>query len=129
MNEVTKINLVPAQIKTGLVSSAPGSSQGQKTGNDLPPAAQAATTRPQERVEAQAMQERITAAVAQMNEYIQATQRDLQFSYDQGSGETIVKVLDRTTQEVIRQIPDETFLRIAQNLNNEEPLRLLSVEV
>jgi len=129
MNEVTKTHLVPAQLKTGAVSSAPGSSQGQKTGNDLPPVVEAAKTRPSEKLEAQKMQEQVTAAVAHMNEFIQSTQRDLQFSYDPGSGETIVKVLDRSTQELIRQIPDETFLRIAQSLSNEEPLRLLSVEV
>lgn len=74
------------------------------------------------------MQEKVQAAVAQMNEYIQSTQRDLNFTYDPNSGETVVKVLDRTTQEVIRQIPDEIFLRLAQRLDIEEPGKLFSAQ-
>lgn len=72
--------------------------------------------------------ERVQAAVAQMNEYIQSTQRDLHFSYDQSSGETIVRVLDRSTQDVIRQIPDEIFLKIAQRIDSEGTLHLLSAQ-
>ncbi|ACE86191.1 flagellar protein FlaG [Cellvibrio japonicus] len=134
MNEVTKITSTPVQTKSVPVSSLPGqiqlagSGQGQKTGNPLPPAVEAAKSRPLEGVDPQEIQEKITAAVAQMNEYIQSTQRDLQFTYDPGSGETVVKVLDRETQELIRQIPDETFLRIAQHLSSEEPVRLFSAE-
>jgi len=79
-------------------------------------------------VNSQAGQEKVQAAVAQMNEYIQSTQRDLNFTYDPGSGETVVKVLDRSTQEVIRQIPDEIFLRLAQQLTPDEPVSLISAQ-
>lgn len=71
---------------------------------------------------------RVQAAVAQMNKYIQSTQRDLHFSYDQGSGETVVKVLDRATQDVIRQIPDAIFLKLAQRIDSEGALHLLSAQ-
>ena len=128
MNEVSKITTAPAQARSVPVSLLPGNAQGQKTGNDLPPAVEAAKSRPLEGVDPQVMQEKVTAAVAQMNEYIQSTQRDLQFSYDPGSGETVVKVLDRETQELIRQIPDEIFLRLAQRLTPEEPVQLFSAE-
>jgi flagellar protein FlaG len=121
MSDITKIASIPVTAKAQPVSSLAGSAQGQKTGNDLPPAAEAARSLPQDPVNSQAVQERVQAAVAQMNEYIQSTQRDLNFSYDPDSGETIVKVLDRATQEVIRQIPDEIFLRLAQRLDPNEP--------
>ena len=126
MNDVNKITAGPAQVKPLPVSPQAGSVKGQKTGNDLPVAAEAARSLPQEHVNSQAMQEQVQAAVAQMNEYIQSTQRDLNFSYDPSSGDTVVKVLDRSTQEVIRQIPDETFLRLSQRLAPEEPIQLFS---
>lgn len=128
MSDITKIVSIPVTAKAQPVSSLAGSAQGQKTGNDLPPAAEAARSLPQDPVNSQAVQERVQAAVAQMNEYIQSTQRDLNFSYDPDSGETIVKVLDRTTQEVIRQIPDEIFLRLAQRLDPNEPGYLFTAQ-
>lgn len=63
-----------------------------------------------------------------MNEFIQSTQRDLQFSYDSDSGDTIVKVLDSSTKELIRQIPDEIFLKLARELNADEPVPLLTAQ-
>ena len=127
MNDVTKITAGPAQVKPLPVSAQVSSVKGQKTGNDLPVAAEAARSLPQEPVNSQAMQEQVQAAVAQMNEYIQSTQRDLSFTYDPGSGDTIVKVLDRATQEVIRQIPDAIFLRLSQSLAPEQPGQLFNV--
>ncbi|QRM20999.1 hypothetical protein GBK02_07770 [Dechloromonas sp. TW-R-39-2] len=41
----------------------------------------------------------------------------LEFSIDKESGESVVKVLDRQTKEVIRQIPSEEMLRIARGLD------------
>lgn len=128
MNDITKVTLNPVPAKAVPVSSLPGPMQGQKTGNDLPPAAEAARSIPRDTAISQAVQERVQAAVAQMNEYIQSTQRDLNFTYDPESGETVVKVLDRATQEVIRQIPDEIFLRLAQHLDPDEPGKLFSAQ-
>jgi flagellar protein FlaG len=128
MSDVIKVAASPVPTKSVAVSSLSNSVKGQKTGNDLPPAVEAAKSRPQGFVDSQAVQEQVQAAVAQMNEYIQSTQRDLHFSYDPGSGETVVKVLDRETQEVIRQIPDEIFLRLAQRLDPEEPGQLFSAQ-
>lgn len=128
MNEVTKIATGSIQVKPVSTSSLSDSTKGQKTGNSLPPAAEAAISQPVNAVDPTATQEEIKAAVAQMNEYIQSTQRDLSFTYDPGSGETVVKVLDRSTQEVIRQIPDEIFLRLAQRLDPEQPLQLFSAQ-
>lgn len=134
MSDIIKMAPSPVVAKAAPVSPLPnqarfiGGGQGQKTGNDLPHAAEAARSLPQDPVNSQAVQERVQAAVAQMNEYIQSTQRDLNFSYDPDSGETVVKVLDRSTQEVIRQIPNEIFLHLAQTLNKEDPVQLISAQ-
>lgn len=128
MNEITKVTANPVQVKSVSASSLVGGAQGQKTGNDLPPIAEAAKPVAVDAVNSQAVQEKVQAAVAQMNDYIQSTQRDLNFSYDAESGETIVKVLDRNTQEVIRQIPNEIFLRLAQQLAIDDQISLINAQ-
>lgn len=47
---------------------------------------------------------------------VQNVQRALQFSIDEESGTTIVKVIDSQTREVIRQIPAEEVLSIASRM-------------
>ena len=44
----------------------------------------------------------LKAAVLDINEYVQSIQRTLQFSIDEETGTTVVKVLNSETQEVIR---------------------------
>lgn len=71
--------------------------------------------------------EEVMRAVAQQIEsYMRANGRDLQFSVDQESGRTVVTVRNSTTGEVIRQIPDAEALRIAQSLGSQ-PSTLLDV--
>lgn len=81
----------------------------------------------QKRNEAQRAQ--LDQAVAELNTYVQNVQRDLQFEVNNDLGETIVRVVDQATQEVIRQMPDEVALRLAENLQQEEPLTLFNIKV
>src|SRR5690606_31339545 len=101
----------------------------QKSGNELPLDGKAANVRRLTDSETQKFQQDVKEAVTQMNEYAQSSLRDLSFRYDADRGETIVQVVDRETQEVIRQIPDAVFLKIAQQLAEEAPGALLSAQV
>ncbi|NWN91760.1 flagellar protein FlaG [Marinobacter adhaerens] len=74
-------------------------------------------------------QEALGEAVSQLNDYVQNVQRDLQFEVDSDLGQTVVKVVDQETQEVIRQIPDEVALRLAEKLQQDEPLTLFNIKV
>jgi len=77
----------------------------------------------------EAQREELDDAVSQLNDFVQTVQRDLQFEVDNDLGRTIVKVVDQKTQEVIRQIPDEVALRLAENLQQDEPLTLFNIKV
>ncbi|MBR9870858.1 MAG: flagellar protein FlaG [Gammaproteobacteria bacterium] len=77
----------------------------------------------------QVQQQDIGQAVSQLNDFVQNVQRDLQFEVDNESGQTIVKVVDQSTQEVIRQMPDEVALRLAEKLQQHEPLTLFNIKV
>ena len=68
---------------------------------------------------------KVEQAVSQVNEFVQNLNRDLQFTVDDDSGRTVIKVLDNETKEVIRQIPPEELLRIANYLLEAEGSSLL----
>lgn len=125
MNEIPKTALPVAPIRTVSASAVSTGSKSPATAKSDAP--QAVKVKAQH-TDLKEMQEHVEAAVAQMNEYIQSTQRDLHFSYDKASGETVVKVLDRSTQEVIRQIPDETFLKLALNKDSDGNFQIFSAQ-
>ena len=57
-------------------------------------------------------------AVTDIREFVQSTQRNLDFSIDDSTGVVVVKVIATDSGEVIRQIPSETALKLAQNLSS-----------
>jgi len=54
--------------------------------------------------------------VVQLTDLAQNLNRDLLFSVDDSSGNTILKVVDRQTEEVIREIPSEDIRRIKERM-------------
>jgi flagellar protein FlaG len=106
------------------VTSAPESRQGQVARNT-----QEASRAEQLRERRENQRENLGEAVSQLNDFVQNVQRDLQFEVDNELGQTIVKVVDQQTQEVIRQIPDEVALRLAEKLQQDEPLTLFNIKV
>lgn len=62
--------------------------------------------------------EQIESVVAKLSDFVQAIQRDLSFIVDDNSGETVIIVKDTQTDEVVRQIPSEDLLQLAQNLRD-----------
>ncbi|KZX74942.1 hypothetical protein A3715_14930 [Oleiphilus sp. HI0009] len=73
--------------------------------------------------------EQVEQAVANLNEYVQSVQRDLQFRLDDTSGKTVITVYDRSTEEVVRQIPDDVAIRLARDLQQDEPISLFKAKV
>ncbi len=61
-------------------------------------------------------------ALGSIRETLQSIHRNLDFSVDEESGLTVVKVIDRSTGDVIRQIPSEVTVKLAQSLKDANSL-------
>lgn len=66
--------------------------------------------------------EPVEQAVSSIQQFVQNIQRDLNFSLDDSSGNVVVKVTDGTSGEVIRQIPSEEALQLAESLDQMRSL-------
>ena len=71
----------------------------------------------------------VESAVTKLNDFVQSVQRNLQFNLDDASGKTIITVVDKQTSEVVRQIPDDVAVKLAQDLQQSEPLSLFNAKV
>ncbi len=58
----------------------------------------------------------IEGAVSDLNNLAQQMRRELQFSVEEESGELVVKVIDKETDEVVRQIPSEVLLELRKRM-------------
>ena len=63
-----------------------------------------------------AEQEPLENVVSNLNQLVRDLHRELQFSVDEDSGDTVIKVIDSKTDEVLRQIPSEEVMRLRQRL-------------
>ncbi|MCL6555690.1 MAG: flagellar protein FlaG [Burkholderiales bacterium] len=62
----------------------------------------------------------VREAVDRINAFLKSAQRDLNIEIDKDTGIVVVKVVDRESGEVIRQIPPEETLAIAKNLDTAQ---------
>jgi flagellar protein FlaG len=142
MNELTHSTLQGSSLRVSVVSTQPRDNLAAQSGNNLPlkpsPQENTVAVASQPKVSAESvkqMRENLEAAITQMNQYTQFTQRDIQFNVDKASGRTVVSVIDRESREVIRQIPDEVFLNIARTIEEslangvEAQVHLISAKV
>jgi flagellar protein FlaG len=68
--------------------------------------------------------QQIEAAVSKINTQL-SSPAGLSFQIDPSSGDSIVTVIDSSNNTVIRQIPSELSLRIAQSIENQQSKGLL----
>ncbi|HYQ52803.1 MAG TPA: flagellar protein FlaG [Pseudomonas sp.] len=61
---------------------------------------------------------KVKSAVAEIEKFLKASQRNLEFSTDEESGKIVVKVIASDSGELIRQLPSEEALRIAHSLSD-----------
>lgn len=70
----------------------------------------------------------INEAAKRIDAYLRSAGRSLEFRVDETSGRTVVSVRDVNTGELIRQIPGEEVLRIAE-MAHEQTIVLLNARV
>lgn len=68
--------------------------------------------------------EQLNSAVKATKDFVGTVNSSLEFSVDDDTGSTVVKILDKETKEVIRQIPSEEMLSIAKALDTIKGLLL-----
>ena len=61
-------------------------------------------------------------AVKHLSDFVSQANSEISFSIDQASGESVVKIMDTQTNEVIRQMPSEEAIQIAHALDKLQGL-------
>jgi flagellar protein FlaG len=61
-------------------------------------------------------------AIDAINRFLQPVSGDIEFSVDEDSGRTLVKIVDTKTNTVLRQYPSEQVLAIAKELDKLQGL-------
>ena len=64
------------------------------------------------------MRRKLAEAIDHLNDMAQRNNYNLNFSVDDQSNQVVVRVRDAKSGEVIRQMPNEAALRMAQNLSD-----------
>lgn len=80
------------------------------------PAAEAPEPRPPAPQSGQELRDSAEELARRISEQISIEKRSLAFEVNDSLGTTVVSVIDRETDEVIRQIPSEEFIRIAETI-------------
>lgn len=79
--------------------------------------------RPVEKTEqATPSEPQLQEAVSTLQKFTQSIQRNLNFSIDDSTGRMVVKVTDSVSGDVIRQLPTEEALRLAESLDEMRSL-------
>ncbi len=66
--------------------------------------------------------ESVKAAVQEMNEVIKPKSASIEFTLDEETGRTVVKMIDTETNKVVRQMPSEEALAISKSLDRLQGL-------
>jgi flagellar protein FlaG len=72
---------------------------------------------PSAKESSQPSSQQLEKAATSLNKHVQSLKRDLHFSVDDDTGETIIRVVDSESQRMIRTIPSDEFISMSQQLN------------
>lgn len=61
---------------------------------------------------------KLEAATRSVREFVEPINNNLEFSVDHDTGQLVVKITDRATKEVIRQVPSQEMLALAKALDS-----------
>lgn len=116
VSNITSVAGLPRQTRDATTSV----SSGQQTASVAPASGSSDSAS-----DAKADGSSIDAAVADIQSFVQTVKRGLNFNVDDSSGEVVVKVIDTDSGKLVRQIPSEELLKLAERL---EDIRSLMFE-
>lgn len=64
----------------------------------------------------------VSAAVKKLNEAMPPSAQSLEFEIDEDSKEIVVKIIDQSTREVVRQMPSKEALEMAKAIDKMQGL-------
>ncbi len=133
MSEIkANMNRAEMQPRSMLTTAPPANAKVQKEATEVKATQKTGESLPVDSVVKVAQEtdiQKVENAVSKLNEYVQSTARTLNFQVDDESGKTVIKVYDRESDQLIRQIPNELVLELARRLNEEEPSLLFEAQV
>ena len=62
--------------------------------------------------------EELTSATDGINELLSKAGQSFKFTVDESTQSSVVKIVDKSTDEVIRQLPNDTSLKILKDIQN-----------
>jgi flagellar protein FlaG len=125
VNGISQKSLVPEAVQRSPVSNVVDIKTDPAA---LKKAAEAEKAKAEEVASQQNIKENLESTVNQLNDIAQTIKRDLKFSVDESSGETVITVVDTNSQEVIRQIPPDYVLVVRENIESLKGI-LFSAEI
>ena len=84
----------------------------------------AISEKPKLSIDLAAMQKRLDQAIENLNNQLQSSQTKLGFSIDSETDVVMVKVTNKETGELVRQIPAEAVVRLAAKMDDLKGLLL-----
>jgi flagellar protein FlaG len=79
---------------------------------------------PKLQLDVKELEKNLKEAIQMLNEQMKSSGRNLNFSIDQEVNRTIITVKNSNTGELVRQIPDETVLRVAHSIEKVKGMLL-----
>lgn len=67
-------------------------------------------------------EQQVDDAVEKLSKFVSNIRPEISFSVDEASGTRVVKIIDRQSKEVVRQIPSEEAIQLAQALDKLQGL-------
>jgi flagellar protein FlaG len=118
------------EIRQIQASATPAYAQTDKLApkSTLPPGS-ADAVRPKLNVKATGTKEDVDDAVKKANDFLAQKASALEFSVDESTGTTVVKLVDTQTKEILRQYPTEEMLAISKDLMDFQKSMLLSEKI
>jgi len=109
---------LPGGTGRALVGNDTGANATQQAGGTRPPVVATQTPDAVKAKDAPVPMDELKDAVGKLNASMRDNGRSLEFSIDEDSKRTVVKLIDVSTKEVVRQYPTEEALRISKSLDS-----------